>query len=459
MHQKHMGHVTKFPTKTTVYDPQKSWNGYTLFMAPDVGAMLIDMEGNEVHTWKKLIGFPCKMLPGGYVMGSTWERNKNCGFQDMGDLVEMDWNGNILWKFDNLEKATGSDDKKGFMARQHHDYERQGNPCGYFSPEHEALAHSGTTLILCHEDAIVPEISKYPLLDDKIIEVSWEGNILWQWNAREHFHEFGFTEAMKRSIYDHPNILPTLQKGDWLHINSASWLGENPWYDQGDLRFHPENIIIDSKEAGFIAIISKETGHIVWRIGPDFSKNIVFDPLMHGQPEESIRAIQNIGPIIGQHHAHMIPRGLPGNGNILVFDNGGWGGYGVPSLTAPDGHNVLKRDYSRVLEINPITFLVEWQYSAAEAGFLPPFENFRFYSPLVSSVQRLPNGNTLICEGVDGRIFEVTPKHELVWEYINPYIKHTANSTFMLPGTNMVYRAYRIPYKWVPDKFRVCCSK
>ena len=45
----------------------------------------------------------------------------------------------------------------------------------------------------------------------------------------------------------------------------------------------------------------------------------------------------------------------------------------------------------------------------------------RFYSPFVSSAQRLPNGNTLITEGSDGRIFEVTRNHELVWEYISPY--------------------------------------
>jgi len=62
----------------------------------------------------------------------------------------------------------------------------------------------------------------------------------------------------------------------------------------------------------------------------------------------------------------------------------------------------------------------------------------------VSSAQRLPNGNTLITEGSDGRIFEVTRDHELVWEYISPY--------WGKRGLNMVYRAYRAPYSWVPQR-------
>ena len=42
-------------------------------------------------------------------------------------------------------------------------------------------------------------------------------------------------------------------------------------------------------------------------------------------------AERKLGWIIGQHHAHIIPRGLPGEGNLLVFDNGGWAGYGTKS--------------------------------------------------------------------------------------------------------------------------------
>lgn len=140
----------------------------------------------------------------------------------------------------------------------------------------------------------------------------------------------------------------------------------------------------------------------------------------------------------------MIPRGLPGEGNILVYDNGGWGGYDVPNPGSPTGVKAALRDYSRVLEIDPTTLEIVWQYTPREAGFLEPMDSNRFYSPFISGMQRLPNGNTLITEGSDGRVFEVTKDHEIVWEFISPYWGK------FVP-MNMVYRAYRVPYEWVPQ--------
>ena len=72
-----------------------------------------------------------------------------------------------------------------------------------------------------------------------------------------------------------------------------------------------------------------------------------------------------------------------------------------------------------------------------------PFIADQFYSPYISSAQRLPNGNTLICEGADGHFLEVTADHEVVWEYISPYWGN------FFP-TNMSYRAYRYPYEYAP---------
>jgi hypothetical protein len=217
--------------------------------------------------------------------------------------------------------------------------------------------------------------------------------------------------------------------GDWMHMNAMSVLGPNRWYDAGDKRFHPDNIIWDGRQTNIIAITDKESGSIVWQIGPDYNRS---------------EAIRNLGWIIGQHHAHMIPKGLPGAGNILVFDNGGFSGYGSPNPGAVQGHNNALRDYSRVLEFDPTTLKIIWQYSYAEAGYIPKMNSYKFYSPLISSAQRLANGNTLVTEGSGGRIFEVNQAGETVWEYISPY--------FGLDNmSNHVYRAYRVPYDWVPQ--------
>jgi hypothetical protein len=209
-----------------------------------------------------------------------------------------------------------------------------------------------------------------------------------------------------------------------------SLLGPNRWYDKGDERFHPDNIIWDARESNIAAVTSRKTGKIVWQIGPNY---------------DATPALRRLGWIVGMHHCHMIPRGLPGEGNILIFDNGGWAGYGIPNPGSPKGIKNALRDYSRVIEVDPITLDIVWQYTPAEAGYAMPYDANRFYSPFISSAQRLPNGNTLITEGSGGRILEVTSDHALVWEYISPFWGKQL-------ALNMVYRAYRAPYEWVPQR-------
>lgn len=425
-----MSYPSVYPTGTTIYKPEKCFSGYTIFQAKEVGALLIDMSGAEVQLWKNLHGFPNKLLPGGHVMGHLAERNNKYGMQDQTDLVQVDWDGNIVWKFDQYEYIEDPGEEPQWMARQHHDYQREGNPVGYYTPGMDPKVDSGNTLILSHKNLHNTDITDKRLLDDVIIEVDWNGDVIWEWVLSEHFDEFDFSEEAKNIMFRDPNYRAAGGgMGDWMHINSMSALGPNRFYDAGDERFHPDNIIWDARETNIIAITDKQSGKIVWSIGPDYNTS----------PE-----LRELGWIIGQHHAHMIPRGLPGEGNILVFDNGGWAGYGAPNPGAPTGAKNALRDYSRVLEFDPVTLKIVWQYTPTEAGYLQPVDASRFYSPFISSAQRLPNGNTLITEGSGGRLIEVTKDHELVWEYISPYWGKQMN-------INMIYRAYRVPYEWVPQ--------
>ncbi len=426
--------ATIYPTGVTIYNPEKCWSGYTVFQAPDIGAMLIDMNGTEVKLWQDVHGFPNKILPGGYLMGSLGERNPKYGHQDQTDLVQVDWDGNVVWKFDKLEYIEDPGEEPQWMARQHHDYQREGNPVGYYVPNMEAKVEGGNTLILAHKNVFKPEISAHHLLDDLIVEVDDEGDILWEWLMSDHFDEIGLNEESLNALARNPNKNTlgadgAIQYGDWAHVNSMSTLGPNRWYDQGDERFHPDNIIIDCRDLNFSAIIDKKNGNFTWKLGPYY---------------DTSKEMKELGWIIGQHHVHMIPRGLPGEGNILIFDNGGWAGYGAPNPGSPQGQKYALRDYSRVLEIDPTTYKIVWQYTPKEAGFLVPLDAQRFYSGFISGMQRLPNGNTLICEGSNGRVFEVTNEHEIVWEFVNPYKGEKMNM-------NMVYRAYRLPYEWIPQ--------
>jgi len=425
-----MTYPSIYPTGTTLYDPARCWNGFTVFQAKEVGALVIDMNGAEVQLWKEFHGMPNRILPGGFLMGSTGERNTVFGIQDGIDLVQVDWDGNIVWKFDRYEFIEDPGEEPRWMARQHHDYQREGNPVGYFAPGMDPLTDRGNTLILSHKNVHDPRISDKRLLDDTVIEVDWEGRIVWEWICSAHFEELGFREDARNILYRNPNWRPAGGGvGDWMHINSMALLGPNRWFDGGDDRFHPDNIIWCARESNITAIVDKRTGKIVRRIGPNYDET----------PQ-----LRKLGWIIGQHHAHMIPRKLPGEGNLLIFDNGGWAGYGSPNPGSPTGFRNALRDYSRVLEIDPVSLEIVWQYSPAEAGLTLPVDANRFYSPFISAAQRLPNGNTLITEGSGGRLIEVTAGHAIVWEYISPF------QGKRMP-INMIYRAYRIPYTWIPQ--------
>lgn len=425
-----MAYPTIYPTGTTIYDPDKCYNGYTIFQAKETGACLIDMSGATVQLWKGLHGLPNTILPGGFVMGATGERPAKYGYQDLRDLVQIDWDGNIVWKFDQYEYVEDPGEEPRWMARQHHDFQREGCPVGYFVPGMEPRSDGGNTLLLCHKNTKNPAITEKLLLDDTFVEVDWDGNIIWEWAANEHFESMGFSEEARNTIYRLPNMREAGGgMADWLHINAMSYLGPNQWYDNGDQRFHPDNIIWSSRQTNIVAITDKASGQLAWKIGPDYDQT----------PE-----LKQLGWLIGIHHAHMIPKGLPGQGNLLVFDNGGWAGYGAPNPGALMGINNAMRDYSRVLEFDPVTLEIVWQFTPAELRLVYPVDYARFYSPFISSAQRLPNGNTLITEGSDGRLIEVSPNHEIVWEYISPYWGKQMNM-------NMVYRSFRVPYDWIPQ--------
>lgn len=224
-------------------------------------------------------------------------------------------------------------------------------------------------------------------------------------------------------------LVRNAQTADYLHINNLKVVGPNHWFTAGDKRFAPDNLLIDSRNANFIVIIDRKSGNVVRSLGPNY-------------PELGLTLSRKVPRPVdrtsGQHDAHIIPEGLPGAGNLLVFDNEGEGGYPPVPLAVTDG--------SRVLEIDPVKKEIVWQYSAESSG--QPAWSFR--SAFISDARRLPNGNTFIDEGQTGRLFQVTPAGEIVWEYVNPYFHHGNAAAGDHTVTNQVYRAQPVPFEWVP---------
>jgi len=180
-------------------------------------------------------------------------------------------------------------------------------------------------------------------------------------------------EIYKELDFEEDVICPLEHRREWTHANCLNLM------PNGDF-------LISFRNISTVGIISRETGEFLWKWGP--------------------------GNVFHQHHPTVLE-----NGNILIFDN---------------GSHSQGADRSRVIEVNPITNEIEWEYTETPA--------MAFYSFHISSAERLANGNTLICEGAFGRIFEVTKNGNVVWEYINPFYSPDLRSG---DPTNMVFRAHR----------------
>ena len=343
---------TVFPVGTTIYKPAQAYDGYTFYsLGSSLKAYLIDMNGDIVHTWDNA-DFIAEPLPNGNLL-----------LQKDNEVREVDWDGNIVWRWSNPD------------CYMHHDSQRLEN---------------GNTLVLCHNAIDIPWISSKPIIDDFIVEVDPQGNVVFRWDTWKHASEFEFDSNAETLIYN--------QGLDWAHTNSIQSLPAN---NLNDARFAEGNILVSQRQTNIVFIIDKQTKEIVWKIGP------------------------NDNLTIGQHQARMITQGNDGAGRILIFDNGGYAGY--PTAV---------RSHSRVIEIDPLTNTIVRNYKNGSSK-----ENsFAFFSPFMSGAQKLPNGNTLICEAWTGRLFEINTTGEIVWEYIIPL---TADGTF-----EQVYRAYRVDPDW-----------
>jgi outer membrane protein assembly factor BamB len=120
------------------------------------------------------------------------------------------------------------------------------------------------------------------------------------------------------------------------------------------------------------------------------------------------------------------------NGNILIFDNGNF-------------RHGMSTPFSRVIEVDPRTKQVEWEYADEMRS--------SFFSPYMGAAQRLPNGNTHITESSTGRLFEVTPDGQVVWEYVIPYFAEypEAAARKYVPGHhNSVFRSHRYARAQIP---------
>ena len=188
------------------YRPSRASSGFNLVLYRRRVPMLIDMNGNIVHTWPgvRAIGRARLLRDGRLVVIGTDNLVK-----------EYDWDGNLTWFFQLPRKGDFP----------HHDLHKLDN---------------GNYLILANEIATHA---------DYIWEVNEQKEVVWEWWSLDHLESF-----------------PTwdLESPDPIHSNSIQVLPPNRWFEGGDERFRPGNILVSGRNLDTIFIIDRRTGVVVW---------------------------------------------------------------------------------------------------------------------------------------------------------------------------------------------------
>lgn len=413
------------------WESDSPWPGFTLLTPlQSKRVYLVDMAGEPVHAWDTAAkpGLAVYLTERGTLLKCHRVENHPV-FEDAGGnggwVQEIDWDGEVLWDFR----------WDGEQGLSHHDIEPLPNGNILFLawdriPREQALA-AGRDPSTLDRDEFWP---------GAIYEVKPEypegGEIVWSWHAIDHVVQDRNPEL---AHYADPSTRPEridvngerspevltdeqraedqrrmaalgyvdsadgeeedeedwqVQTSDWMHMNGIDY---HAGLDQiaVSVRNFNEVWIIDHGTTREEAAGPK--GDLLYRWG---------NPYAYGLGEWDERALHT------QHNVQWIPDGYLGEGNLIVFNNGGRG-----------------REFSSVDEWWPPRdasgrYLREpgqaWGPVKTEWSFLanPPES---MYSPFISGVQRLPNGNTLICSGEQGRVLEVTPDQRVVWDWLSPF--------------------------------------
>jgi len=378
--------------------------GYTLFNATlNATTHLIDNNGQQVHTWTGTGGATAVYLQdNGSILRNTILAPPQRAFGSNGSTGKIeiiDWNNTPVWSY------TLANSK----YQLHHDSIRLPNG-NILAIAWERFSRA-EAIALGRDPAKLNPATNNELWGEAILEIKPElekssgGTIVWEWHLTDHLiqsYDAGKPNYVKaQDIVKSPqrinlNFVPTgtgadTHIADWAHFNAIAY---NAKTDQilVSTREFSEVWMIDhstttAQAAGKTGGKSGKGGDLLWRYG---------NPQTWNAGSVASQTLQ------WQHNIQWIADGLPGAGNLLVFNNG-WG--------RPDGSS-----WSSVMEIKPTTYgtaTTVWSYGNPKAGF---------FSPIISGMQRQPNGNTLICEGVKGNIFEVTPSGKTVWRYVDPDI-------------------------------------
>ena len=400
---------------------KKSFEGYTLFTPWfSTKTYLINNSWKVVNKWRSFYqpALPVRLLENGNLLRGCYVFKPGIiwGSGDTGRVEMFNWSGSLIWFFEYVNET----------HCLHHDIEPLPNG-NILMTAWEEKTRDEAIAAGCDPGYLIKKI----VWLDHIIEVqpngSDGGNIVWEWHVWDHMiQDYDLTKQNYGVVEDHPelidiNFMSRNSLADWNHINSIDY---NEEFDQ---------ILLSANANSEIWIIDHSTT-TQEAVGHSGGKSGKGGDLLYrwGNPQSYRAGNASNRKFYGQHDARWIESDCPGAGNITVFHN---------------GFNQPGENYSSVIEIVPPvdengTYFLELGsvYGPKEPAWIYTAKNpTRFYAPGQSGAQRLPNGNTLICNGPRGIIFEVTSNKKIVWLYFN-FLVNPFNS-----GGNLIFKAFKYP--------------
>ena len=416
----------------------RAFEGYTLVHDGAFGGQnanriyLTDMNGEMVHRWEperyQPEGSVAYLLENGLLLRTVsshhWLRSGNYPVGAAGTVQLLDWNSNVVWEYEM--------DVPGKHVFHHDvDYMPNGNILAIaytgFSPE-EARSMGWDGVFPANADTIWFDkvVELQPNLEDGSTE------IVWQWNSWDHFVQDKFpgranygdveSEVGKIDVNYLRKGYVLFIGGQMHHVNSVDY---NPELDQ---------IVLSSAAYGELWFIDHSTT-MAEAAGDSGGRYGRGGDLIYrwGNPFTTKSGTLDDATLFWQHDARWITEGLPGEGNLLVYNNG--------TQRSLDGtfDSELGMDFA-----NSYTDLLEVRLPVRADG---SFETGRepelvwswnldadedYFSPFMSGWDRMPNGNTIFVNGHNKQVIEVTPAGERVLDYL-------------VPENGRKYRVYKYP--------------
>ena len=420
----------------------QAYNGLTLF-SPNQGgpgggsnnhSYLIDNDLNTIHSWQHQRGAASmpyllqdSTLVYPYRVANPTMTTGGVG----GGISTYNWNGDLLW-YNEIANE---------IYQHHHDiqplpngnilvlaWERhpavQGNGSAYYGGAGKGWEEMGRNAV----DNNLNQMWSEAILE--VEPVGSDSNIVWEWHLWDHLiQDVDSSLSNYGVVADHPELQdinfgnvggnqgPGGPNADWKHFNAIDYNGV---LDQIVLssRHHGEVYIIDhstttEEAAGHAGGNAGKGGDFLYRWG---------NPRVYGRGTAADQRLTH------QHGVNWIPDGYPGSGNLILFNND----FTVNASAVFEIETPLNGEGTYDLEPGQA-------YGPEDPVWI---HTGGFHSNVQSGAFRLPNGNTLITDANDSRLFEVTAEHAVVWNY-----------NFPGTGQSMIARAEKYTYYFLQGGF------